>query len=46
MTTLALPSAYYLVDEIPKLGSGKTDFGTAKKLAQRVSEIGDKYSKK
>lgn len=46
LTTLALPSAYYLVDEIPKLGSGKTDFGTAKKLAQRVSEIGDKYSKK
>jgi acyl-[acyl-carrier-protein]-phospholipid O-acyltransferase/long-chain-fatty-acid--[acyl-carrier-protein] ligase len=46
LTTLALPSAYYLVDEIPKLGSGKTDFGTAKKLAQRVSEIGDKYNKK
>ncbi|MDG2091243.1 MAG: AMP-binding protein [Gammaproteobacteria bacterium] len=46
LTTLALPSAYFLVDEIPKLGSGKTDFGTAKKLAQRVSEIGSKYSKK
>lgn len=46
LTTLSLPSAYFLVDEIPKLGSGKTDFGTAKKLAQRVSEIGSKYSKK
>lgn len=45
LTTLALPSAYYLVDEIPKLGSGKTDFGTAKNLARRVSEIGSKYSK-
>lgn len=45
LTSLALPSAYFLVDEIPKLGSGKTDFGTAKNLAQRVSEIGSKYSK-
>ena len=46
LTTLALPSAYFLVDEIPKLGSGKTDFGTAKNLAKRVSEIGSKYSNK
>ncbi|PCJ39536.1 MAG: hypothetical protein COA71_13860 [SAR86 cluster bacterium] len=46
LTTLSLPSAYFLVDEIPKLGSGKTDFGTAKKLAHRVSEIGNRYSKK
>jgi len=46
LTTLSLPSAYFLVDEIPKLGSGKTDFGTAKNLAQRVSEIGTKYNKK
>ncbi len=46
LTTLSLPSAYFLVDEIPKLGSGKTDFGTAKNLAHRVSEIGTKYNKK
>jgi len=43
--SLALPSAYFLVDEIPKLGSGKTDFGSAKKLALRLGEIGDKYGK-
>ena len=46
LNSLALPSAYFLVDEIPSLGSGKTDFGTAKKLALRVSEIDSKYSKK
>ena len=45
LNSLALPSAYFLVDEIPSLGSGKTDFGTAKKLALRVSEIGTKYDK-
>lgn len=45
LNSLALPSAYYLVDEIPHLGSGKTDFGTAKKLALRVSEIGSRYNK-
>ncbi|MFL2840495.1 MAG: AMP-binding protein [Pseudohongiellaceae bacterium] len=46
LNALSLPSNYYLVDEIPKLGSGKTDFGTAKNLAQRVSEIGSKYRRK
>jgi acyl-[acyl-carrier-protein]-phospholipid O-acyltransferase/long-chain-fatty-acid--[acyl-carrier-protein] ligase len=43
--SLALPSAYFLVDDIPKLGSGKTDFGSAKKLALRLAEIGDRYGK-
>jgi acyl-[acyl-carrier-protein]-phospholipid O-acyltransferase/long-chain-fatty-acid--[acyl-carrier-protein] ligase len=46
LTSLSLPSAYFLVDEIPKLGSGKTDFGTAKNHAMRIAEIGSKYSKK
>ena len=46
LTSLALPSAYFLVDEIPKLGSGKTDFGTAKNHALRIGEIGSKYSNK
>lgn len=45
LSSLALPSACYLVDEVPKLGSGKTDFGTAKKLALNVAEIGSKYAK-
>lgn len=43
---LALPSACYLVDEIPRLGSGKTDFGTARKLALEVARIGSKYAEK
>ncbi len=46
LTSLSLPSAYFLVDEIPKLGTGKTDFGTAKNHAMRIAEIGSKYSKK
>lgn len=46
LTSLSLPSAYFHVDEIPKLGSGKTDFGTAKNHALRIAEIGSKYSKK
>lgn len=45
LTGLSLPSAYYRVDEIPKLGSGKTDYGTARKLVHRISEIGTKYGK-
>ena len=27
------PSSVLVVDEIPKLGSGKTDFGATKKIA-------------
>jgi len=46
LTSLSLPSAYFLVDEIPKLGSGKTDFGTAKNHALRIGEIGSKYNNK
>ena len=30
---LYYPSAVLVVDEIPKLGSGKTDFGATKKIA-------------
>jgi acyl-[acyl-carrier-protein]-phospholipid O-acyltransferase/long-chain-fatty-acid--[acyl-carrier-protein] ligase len=33
LTPLAHPGQYFHVAEIPKLGSGKTDFGTAKKVA-------------
>ena len=33
MNTLALPAHYALVEAIPKLGSGKTDFTTATTLA-------------
>ncbi len=46
LQSLSLPSAYFLVDEIPTLGSGKTDFGTAKKLALRVRDVAQKYEKK
>lgn len=38
LNALALPSAYLQVDEIPALGSGKRDFGSAKKLAQQLLE--------
>jgi acyl-[acyl-carrier-protein]-phospholipid O-acyltransferase / long-chain-fatty-acid--[acyl-carrier-protein] ligase len=34
---LALPAAYFAVDAIPRLGSGKTDFGGAKLLAQSLA---------
>ena len=37
LNSLAFPSRYLLVGEIPKLGSGKTDFATAKKLALKMS---------
>jgi acyl-[acyl-carrier-protein]-phospholipid O-acyltransferase/long-chain-fatty-acid--[acyl-carrier-protein] ligase len=37
LNTLAFPAQYYLVGEIPKLGSGKTDFATARKLAHELS---------
>ncbi len=33
LNSLAHPGLYFRVTEIPKLGSGKTDFSTAKKLA-------------
>lgn len=28
-----IPSSYKIVDEVPKLGSGKSDFSKAKKVA-------------
>ncbi len=32
-----MPSEYYLLDEMPKLGSGKTDLKEAKKIATKLS---------
>lgn len=37
LTPLAHPALYFRVAEIPKLGSGKTDFGTAKKVALELT---------
>ncbi|MGP2657409.1 acyl-[ACP]--phospholipid O-acyltransferase [Malaciobacter sp. WC5094] len=34
---LMIPSSIYIVDEIPKLGTGKKDFKTAKSLAKEIS---------
>ena len=33
MNPLMIPAEIHQVDEVPKLGSGKTDFATARKLA-------------
>jgi len=38
MNALFVPSEYYKVDELPKLGTGKADFKGAKKLALLLSE--------
>ena len=35
---LMIPTSLYLVDEVPKLGSGKTDFSAAKKLATEMDK--------
>ncbi len=37
LNPLAHPALYFRVTEIPKLGSGKTDFTTAKKLALELA---------
>ncbi len=37
LNSLAHPALYFRVTEIPKLGSGKTDFSTAKKLALELA---------
>jgi acyl-[acyl-carrier-protein]-phospholipid O-acyltransferase / long-chain-fatty-acid--[acyl-carrier-protein] ligase len=37
LPALALPAAYFTVDAIPRLGSGKTDFNGGKKLAQELA---------
>jgi acyl-[acyl-carrier-protein]-phospholipid O-acyltransferase/long-chain-fatty-acid--[acyl-carrier-protein] ligase len=36
---LMIPSDVYEIDEVPKLGSGKTDYGAANKLAVKLVEI-------
>ena len=38
LNPLFVPSLYFKVDEIPKLGSGKTDLKGAKKLAMELSK--------
>ena len=40
MNPLFVPSEYYKVEELPKLGTGKADFKGAKKLATQLSEEG------
>ena len=37
LNPLMIPSEYYLLDEMPKLGSGKTDLKKAKKIATELS---------
>lgn len=37
MNPLMIPAAVYAVDEVPKLGSGKTDFSGARKVAEDYS---------
>lgn len=41
LVALALPSRYLTISEVPKLGSGKTDFATAKSLARQLIEEAD-----
>jgi len=36
MNPLTVPSAIFEVQEVPKLGSGKSDFAGAKKLAMEL----------
>lgn len=36
MDTLMLPASCYIVDDIPKLGSGKTDYKSLSELARRL----------
>ena len=38
MPPLMLPSAAFKVDVMPKLGSGKADYVTAKKMAKELVE--------
>lgn len=38
LNPIAFPACYFKVEAVPKLGSGKTDFATAKKLAQACVE--------
>jgi len=36
LNNLSLPAAYIAVDDLPKLGSGKADFATAKEVARQA----------
>ncbi len=36
---LFVPSEYFKVEELPKLGTGKADFKGAKMLAAKLSEV-------
>lgn len=36
---LMIPTSYKIIEEIPKLGSGKKDYGKAKKLISRNDEV-------
>ncbi len=36
LNNLSLPAAYITVDDLPKLGSGKADFATAKEVARQA----------
>jgi acyl-[acyl-carrier-protein]-phospholipid O-acyltransferase / long-chain-fatty-acid--[acyl-carrier-protein] ligase len=36
LSALAIPSLWFAVEQLPKLGSGKTDFAQAKLLAERL----------
>jgi acyl-[acyl-carrier-protein]-phospholipid O-acyltransferase/long-chain-fatty-acid--[acyl-carrier-protein] ligase len=38
MNPLFVPSEYFKVEELPKLGTGKADFKGAKRLAQELSD--------
>ena len=38
MNPLFVPSEYFKVEELPKLGTGKADFKGAKRLAEKLSD--------
>lgn len=39
LNSLAIPSTWFKVAELPKLGSGKTDFAAAKKMAEVLTGV-------
>ena len=39
MNPLFIPAEYYKVEELPRLGTGKSDFNGARKLAERLSTV-------
>jgi acyl-[acyl-carrier-protein]-phospholipid O-acyltransferase/long-chain-fatty-acid--[acyl-carrier-protein] ligase len=38
LNPLFVPSEYYKIEELPKLGTGKADFKGAKKVAKELSD--------